>query len=113
MIWNVASLITALFGGVVAVFIGQILKTYREDIDAARRLRSQLKYLKSLRSNDSEREHSNHGEIQKARNGAEEIYRENFWLLTDDGQKALYNIFYQTDAILKERRMIRLIRWNG
>ena len=101
MIWNVLSIAAALLGGVLAVLIGQVLSVYRTDIQKARRLRSYLEYMRSFRSRDDENTSPKNKALKKARDSAEDLYMENTWLLTEEGEQALYEIFYELEEVIQ------------
>lgn len=93
------SILAALLGGVLAVSIGQILSVYKSDIQKARRLRSYLKYMRSFRSRDDENTSPKNKALRKARDSAEDVYMENTWLLTEEGEQALFEIFYELEEV--------------
>jgi hypothetical protein len=101
MIWNVLSIAAALLGGVLAVLIGQVLSVYRSDIQKARRLRSYLKNMWSFRSRDDENTSPKNKALRKARDSAEDLYMENTWLLTEEGEKALFEIFLELEEVIQ------------
>lgn len=93
------SILAALLRGVLAVSIGQVLSVYKSDIQKARRLRSYLEYMRSFRSRDDENTYPKNNALGKARDSAEDVYMENTWLLTEEGEQALFEIFYELEEV--------------
>jgi len=82
------SIVAVLIGGVGAVFVSQILQTYRSDIEAARQFRSRLKVIQSQFESSQVRGWSS-AHTQEVIRDIERIYTNNYWLLPTSQQEEM------------------------
>lgn len=90
---SIFSILAALTGGVVAVFVGQILTLYREDIESARHARYQIDYTQLL-SEDKLSVNEIERTSNKMKQNIEDVAREDMWLFSDDGKIALLELIH-------------------